>query len=67
MRPRHIARRRYLIKRHLMITVLNYIVSSARALCPAMFLFYVDVLPPPFLGKTRSILSGLKNGTLSSE
>ena len=42
--------RHYLIKRHLAITVLNYIISSARALRPAVFLLYVDVVPPPFLG-----------------
>lgn len=51
MRPWHIPMRHYLIKRHLTIAVLNYIVSSTRARCPAVFLFYVDVLPPPSLGR----------------
>lgn len=46
MRLRHISMRHFLIKRHLKITVLNYIISNTRTLCTAIFLFYNDVLPP---------------------
>lgn len=41
------------MKRYLKITVLNHIISSTMALCPAMFLSYVDVLPLPSLGNTQ--------------